>query len=200
MLIKKIEKIEIKNEKKVKINKLKLLGFWLYLMSDLIFFSSLFITYFILAPKNIQIKKNILNINIAFTETIFLLLSSFFYSLVNVSINKKKIFSILKYMFFSFLFGLFFIILEIYEFIELIDKNYQPTKNAFLSAFFTLIGIHGIHVILGLIWMLFMIIQVKIDNFNETINTRLKCLGLYWHFIDIIWIFIFSFVYLIGVI
>lgn len=193
-------KIAIKKNKEIKKNELTLLGFWIYLMSDLIIFSSLFITYFVFVSKEIQIRKNILNINVAFFETILLLLSSFFYSLINVFVNKEKLSCISRYMIFSFLFGISFITLEIYEFIELINKNYQPSKNSFLSSFFTLIGVHGIHVIIGLIWMLFMIIQLKVKKLSERIKTQLKCLGLYWHFLDIIWIFIFSFVYLIGVI
>lgn len=193
------KKYFLSKQKKIKTNELTVFGFWIYLMSDLIIFACIFITYTIFIPDELQIKKNIFNVNIAFFETIFLLSSSFIYSLINTQ-TKKKISFILTYIISSFLLGLIFIILEIYELIDLIEKNYQPNKNAFLSAFFTLISIHGIHVIFGLIWMLFMIIQIKINKFNEIIKTRLKCLGLYWHFLDIIWIFIFSFVYLFGVI
>lgn len=181
-------------------NKKKIFGFWMYLMSDLILFGSLFSTYAVLNPHSFQFKKNIFNLDLVLFETIVLLLSSFFCGISTISIKKNKINLVFFYLLCSFLLGIMFVFLEFYEFNEFISKGIKPNKDAFYSAFFTLIGIHNVHLIFGLLWMFILIVQLKIHEINNILYTKLKCLNLFWHFLDIIWICIFSIIYLLGTI
>ncbi|WP_343190228.1 cytochrome o ubiquinol oxidase subunit III [Buchnera aphidicola (Mollitrichosiphum nigrofasciatum)] len=192
--------IQLNQKKEYSIDYKKILGFWFYLMSDCIIFATLFAVYAVmvnnvaLGPSGVEIFK----LPLVVLETIILLISSFTYGIFLVFIIKKKK-NILLFLFLTFFLGIVFCGLELYEFYTLIQENYGPYTSGFLSAFFALIGMHGIHVIVGLVWILVMVYQILFFGINKLIFGRLMCLGLFWHFLDILWIFIFTFVYLFGV-
>lgn len=175
-------------------------GFWLYIMSDCVLFASLFAMHIVLSNNMLLFDiKNIFNLNLVFIETCCLLLSSVTYSNSMIYVKTKNIKKLKIWMIITLLLGLFFISIEIYEFHHLINLQYNPCRNAFFSSFFILVGTHGIHVIVGLIWIIVMIIHLTLQGLNNSNLIRLQCLSLFWHFLDIIWICVFTEVYLIGV-
>lgn len=173
-------------------------GFWIYIMSDCILFATLFIVYSVFSTHIFggPTPKEIFNIPFVFIETLLLLTSSFTFSLSMLH-NKKN--NIIFWLWITFILGLSFILMEVYEFHKLYSENYIWNQSAFLSSFFTLIGTHGSHVFIGLIWIITMIFQMKNYNTHKNIIiVKIKTLGLFWHFLDIIWILVFSIVYLFG--
>ncbi|AWH89265.1 cytochrome o ubiquinol oxidase subunit III [Limnobaculum parvum] len=177
-------------------------GFWIYLMSDCILFASVFATYAVLATgiADGPSGKDIFELPYVIGETALLLLSSFTYGMAIISMYKGKKSQVIGWLAITFLFGLGFIGMEINEFHLLIGEGYGPSRSAFLSGFFTLVGTHGLHVTLGLIWMAIMMIQVAKKGLTPKNNARLMCLSLFWHFLDVIWICVFTVVYLMGAI
>ena len=179
-------------------------GFWTYLMSDLILFGTLFIAFAVLSshiPPGTPSAKDLFGDSLGFvlTETFALLISSVTFGFAVLASYKKNVGQVLTWLGVTFVFGAVFIGMELYEFNHLVHAGHGPTTSAFLSAFFTLVGTHGIHVTSGLVWMIVLMIQIK-KNGLTTINTRrLACLSLFWHFLDIVWICVFSVVYLMGV-
>lgn len=175
-------------------------GFWLYIMSDCILFASLFATHAVLSNNCmfLSLNKSIFNLFLIFIETCCLLLSSLTCSKSMIHATNMNVQKLRKWMIATLLLGLCFIHIEIYEFYHLILYNYNPCSNAFFSSFFVLVGTHGIHVIIGLIWIIIMITHVNITGLTNINLTRLKCFSLFWHFLDIIWICVFTEVYLIG--
>ncbi|MGK2896967.1 MAG: cytochrome c oxidase subunit 3 [Candidatus Makana argininalis] len=182
-------------------NNIKIFGFWIYLMSDIILFSTLLATYFVLKNNSFNVikVKNIFNLFFIFIESIILLISSFTFGLSVLNIKKFNKFKTIIWLITTIFFGSVFVFIEIYEFLNLFNKGYCYNKSAFLSSYFTLIGMHGLHIIIGIIWIIIMIIHVYINGFSKLNLIRFKCLSLFWHLLDIIWIVIFTFVYLIGV-
>src|SRR5690606_12787309 len=128
--------------------------------------------------------------------TFLLLFSSFTYGMAVLSMNANNAKAVFNWLLITFLLGAGFVGMEIYEFQHLIHEGFGPDRSAFLSAFFTLVGTHGLHVTFGLIWILVMLIQVKKTGLNDMTRPRIMCLSLFWHFLDIVWICVFSFVYL----
>lgn len=179
---------------------IKVFGFWIYLMSDCILFAVIFATYAVLMNNVADgpSGKEIFNLPYVLTETFCLLISSVTYGMAMLAQVKKQQKQVLTWLAVTFLFGLMFIGLEINEFHQLISEGHGPRQSAFLSAFFTLVGTHGLHVIVGLIWMVILMIQINHKGLTNINNTRLMCLSLFWHFLDIIWICLFTVVYLIG--
>lgn len=177
-----------------------ILGFWLYIMSDCILFASLFATYAVLCKNTAYSSgsKDIFVLSFVFIETCLLLLSSLTYGIAMTYIQKLHIKQTLLWMSMTFLLGLLFINMEIYEFYHLIKSGNNPCKSAFLSSFFILVGTHGLHIIAGLIWIIVMFIHILHQGLTYTNQIRLECLSLFWHFLDIIWICLFTTVYLIG--
>lgn len=177
-------------------------GFWLYIMSDLILFATLFATFAVLHNNTFGgvSLKEILDTNTVFLETILLLTSSTTAGLSMLALQKGYKKECLIFLFISFLLGVSFVILEIHEFKGLIDQGHGFDKSAALSSFFTLVGTHGAHVSLALIWMMVMIIQIIKKGITPNTLKRHTLLTLFWHFLDVVWIFIFSIVYLIGAI
>ena len=179
-------------------------GFWTYLMSDLILFGTLFIAFAVLSshiPVGTPSAKELFGDSLGFvlTETFALLISSVTFGFAVLASYKKNVGQVLTWLAITWLFGAAFIGMELYEFNHLVHAGHGPSTSAFLSAFFTLVGTHGIHVTSGLVWMIILMIQIK-KNGLTTINTRrLACLSLFWHFLDIVWICVFSVVYLMGV-
>lgn len=176
-------------------------GFWIYLMSDCILFATLFATYAVLSGSFAggPTGKDIFELPYVLTETFCLLISSFTYGMAMLAMNKGDQSSVMKWLAVTFFFGAAFIGMEINEFSHLISEGYGPDRSAFLSGFFALIGTHGLHVFSGLVWMIVLMIQVAQNGLTTTNQTRLMCLSLFWHFLDIVWICVFTVVYLMGV-
>jgi len=176
-------------------------GFWLYLMSDLIIFATLFATFAFLGRNYADgpTGKVLFELPYVLGETLFLLFSSVTYGLVMVAVHNGMKKWVLIGLVVTFLLGLGFVSMEINEFYRMIANGHGPDRSAFLSSFFTLVGTHGTHVTFGLIWMAVMIAQVAAKGLTSPVQSRLMRLSMFWHFLDIIWIGIFSLVYLMGV-
>ncbi len=177
------------------------LGFWLYLMTDCLLFASLFATYAILHKNTFggPSGKDIFSISLAFAETMILLFSSVTCGLALLSSLKNKTGEVIGWLILSFLFGGSFIFLEGHEFIGLVHEGYSWKVSAFLTSYFGLVGTHGLHVSIGLCWMAVIIGQLTYQGLNVDTFRRLIIFSLFWHFLDVVWIFIFTFVYLLGV-
>ncbi|MGO8880981.1 MAG: cytochrome o ubiquinol oxidase subunit III [Desulfomonilaceae bacterium] len=177
-------------------------GFWIYLMSDLILFATLFATFVVLggAYAGGPTGKELFDLPYLLGETLFLLFSSVTCGLVLLALHDGKKKWVLIGLAVTFLLGLGFVSMEINEFHGMIAAGHGPDRSAFLSSFFTLVGTHGIHVTFGLIWMAVVIAQVAVKGLTSPVQSRLMRLSMFWHFLDIIWIGIFSIVYLTGVV
>jgi cytochrome o ubiquinol oxidase subunit III len=177
-------------------------GFWVYLMSDVVLFATLFATYavFMHATFGGPSARELADLPFVFTETMLLLTSSFTMGLAVIAAQARKKNVSLALLLVTLLLGISFLGMEVYEFAHLIAEGHGPNTSAFLSAFFTLVGTHGLHVALGSIWMLLIIIFIAVKGLGESVLRKLTLLALFWHFLDIIWIFIFTFVYLFGAI
>jgi len=179
----------------------KVFGFWIYLMSDCILFACLFATYAVLANGTAggPAGKDIFELKFVLAETFLLLFSSITYGMAMIAMKKGKVGGLNIRLFLTFLFGLGFVAMEIYEFHHLIAEGFAPDRSAFLSSFFALVATHGLHVSIGLIWITIMMIQLSQRGLTSTNKIRLMCLSLFWHFLDVIWICVFTVVYLLGV-
>ena len=177
-------------------------GFWIYLMSDLIIFATLFATFIVLGHNYAggPTGKELFNLNYTLGETMFLLLSTVAYGMVMLAVQAGEKKWVLIGLAVTFLLGLGFVSMEIHEFSSLVAAGHGPGRSAFLSSFFTLVGTHGTHVTFGLIWMGVMMGQVAVKGLTSPVQSRLMRLSMFWHFLDIIWIGIFSIVYLMGVV
>lgn len=178
----------------------KVFGFWVYLMSDLIIFGSLFATYAVLLRGTADgpTPAEIVDLPLILISTFLLLVSSFTYGMAVLAMNADQVNKVKAWLAVTFLLGAGFIGLELYEFHHLIHLGFGPDRSAFLSAFFTLVGTHGLHVTFGLIWILVMLVQLQKKGLTDMTRPRIMCLSLFWHFLDIVWICVFSFVYLMG--
>lgn len=179
-----------------------ILGFWTYLMTDCLIFTTLFATYAVLHKNTFggPSTHDLFNLKTPFVETMILLFSSVtcgFGTLAALKNLKKRI---LFWFALSFLLGLSFVVLELNEFSHILKVGYSWKTSAFLSSFFTLVGTHGFHVSIGLLWMIVLMTQILITGLNVHTFRRLVCFNMFWHFLDLVWIFIFTFVYLMGVI
>ncbi len=176
-------------------------GFWIYLMNDCILFASLFATYAVLSGNIADgpSGKEIFELPYVLIETFCLLISSVTYGFAMLAYYKGNRSRVLTWLGITFLFGLAFVGMEINEFAHLIAEGFGPDRSAFLSSFFTLVATHGLHVTCGLIWMVVLMLQVMKKGLTAKNGTRLMCLSLFWHFLDIIWICVFTVVYLMGV-
>ena len=185
-------------------------GFWVYLMSDLVVFAGLFATYFVLRGATFGGAEisDIVDLPFVLTETLLLLISSFTMGLALYFATESKksvrsgalaqVLPTFLALIATLLLGLGFLGMEVSEFMKLIAEGNGPSRSAFLSAFFTLLGTHGLHVALGSIWMLVVMVHVAVRGLGEKTLSKIMCLSLFWHFLDIIWIFIFTMVYLFG--
>jgi cytochrome o ubiquinol oxidase subunit III len=176
-------------------------GFWLYLMSDAIIFSLLFATYVVMTSGTAggPTGQALFSLSRAFGETLLLLFSSITFGFAALAIKSDKKAAVLSWLLVTFVLGLAFVIMEIWEFYGMVQVGAGPDRSGFLSAFFTLVGTHGLHVTFGLIWILIMASQVIIKGLTAPVISRLFRLGLFWHFLDIVWVGIFSVVYLPGI-
>ena len=176
-------------------------GFWAFLMSDAIIFALLFATYAAMAARTNggPTGAQIFELSNVFIETLVLLLSSFAFGLASVALKEGRVRAIYLWMVISLLLGLCFLGLELRELTGLIASGAAPQASGFLSAFFLLVSTHGLHVFAGSIWIVVMLVQIAVLGLRPQVRSRLLRLGLFWHFLDLIWIVIFSVVYLPGV-
>lgn len=177
------------------------LGFWMYLMTDCLLFATLFATHAVLHNSTFggPSGKELFSLTTSFIETMILLCSSVTCGFAMLTSLKDKKRHVIAWLLLTFCLGASFIFMELKEFHHLITEGHGPEKSAFLSSFFTLVGTHGLHVFFGLLWMGVMILQIIYKGITSTTFRRLVVFSLFWHFLDVVWIFIFTFVYLIGV-
>lgn len=178
-----------------------LLGFWLYLMSDCLLFAVLFATYAVLGRSYAAGPSgaDLFDLKLIALNTGLLLFSSITYGMAMIAMLNKKVSGVLGWLALTGLLGLGFLGIEIYEFSHLIHEGAGPGRSAFLSSFFTLVGTHGLHVTFGTIWLVTLMVQVKQHGLTMANKRRLVCLSMFWHFLDVVWIGVFTFVYLMGV-
>ena len=175
-----------------------LFGFWIYLMTDLLMFSVLFAVYAVLQGNTDGGKtgKELFSLNLALTETLILLTSSFTCGIGMIAARAGRKNQVLTWFGMTFILGLIFLGLELNEFSNLIREGHTIQSNAFLSSFFSLVGTHGLHITSGLLWMAVTLIYIAKRGLNSNMVRKLAMLSLFWHFLDIVWIFIFTIVYL----
>lgn len=175
-------------------------GFWVYLMTDCVLFASLFATYAVLRNNTAggPDGKELFSLPYVLAETLILLTSSFVCGLAILAAHNKQKRQVLWLFGITFVLGLAFLGLELHEFRNLYVEGNSWRRSGFLSAFFTLVGTHGLHITAGLIWMAVMLIRVAKSGLKPISLRRLTMLSLFWHFLDIIWIFIFTIVFLMG--
>lgn len=176
------------------------LGFWIYLMSDCLLFGMLFAVYAVLGGDYAggPGPKDLFDLKLVAVNTSMLLFSSITYGFAMIAMQKGSQKGLIGWLVLTLLFGLAFLSIELYEFHHLIEEGAGPQRSAFLSAFFTLVGTHGLHVTFGSIWLVTLLFQVGKHGLNAANQRRLACLSLFWHFLDVVWIGVFTFVYLLG--
>ncbi|HEX3652882.1 MAG TPA: cytochrome (ubi)quinol oxidase subunit III [Rhizomicrobium sp.] len=175
-------------------------GFWLFLLSDIIIFACLFATYAVLAQATAggPAAKQIFELDRVAWETACLLASSFFCGMATIAVAKRNQLLTQVTLLATGLTGLAFILLESSEFAALNAQGFGPSRSAFLTSFYTLVGCHGVHVTAGLLWLGTMMAQFFAKGFRPDIGRRFLCFSMFWHFLDVIWVAIFSLVYLVG--
>ena len=178
-----------------------LLGFWIYLMTDALLFGGIFSVFGVLstAYAGRPIPREIFDLPLVAVNTALLLVSSITYGFGMLEMEAGRVRAVQAWLAVTFVLGATFVGIELYEFSNLIAEGAGPQRSAFLSSFFTLVGTHGLHVTVGLIWIATMLVQVGRRGLIAANKRRLLCLSLFWHFLDIIWIGVFTFVYLLGV-
>jgi cytochrome o ubiquinol oxidase subunit III len=176
-------------------------GFWVYLMSDAIIFALLFATYVTMVNRTAggPAGHDLFNLVRTSAETLLLLCSSVSFGMASVAVAERNRQVALRWLAITFVLGAGFVFLEIGEFRGMIADGAGPDRSGFLSSFFALVGTHGLHVSGGLVWIAVMLAQISMKGFTPRVVSRLFRLGLFWHFLDIVWIGIFSVVYLPGV-
>lgn len=184
---------ETKNEK-------TLLGFWIYLMTDLTMFAGLFAAYAVLRTNTFggPPMRDIVNLPFVLIETLVLLLSSFTSGIAVLSATLGRIKSMVLMLCLTFLLGASFLGMELYEFHNLFIEGNTFQRSGFLSSYFGLVGTHGLHIFAGLIWLMILLVFVARKGLTKGMVRKLTLFGIFWHFLDIVWIFIFTFVYLMG--
>ena len=176
-------------------------GFWIFLLSDIVMFAALFASYAVLVHSTAggPTGAQLFNQKTVAIETACLLVSSYACGLMSLAINSRRYLRTYLAALITFVLGAAFLTLEIREFANMIAIGATPERSAFLSAFLTLVGCHGLHVTLGLIWLAVMMVQVAVMGFDATVQRRLLCFSLFWHALDIVWVALFTVVYLMGV-
>ncbi|CAG9265112.1 MULTISPECIES: cytochrome o ubiquinol oxidase subunit III [Paraburkholderia] len=174
------------------------LGFWIYLMSDCLIFATLFATFGVLANATAggPTGKQLFELPYVLGETLLLLASSFTFGMGVLSMHANQRGKVVGWLAATFVLGAAFIGMEIYEFAHLISDGAGPSTSAFLSGYFTLVGTHGLHVTTGLLWIVVMMHQISRFGLTPVTRRRIACLSLFWHFLDLVWICVFSLVYL----
>lgn len=177
-----------------------LFGFWVYLMTDCLLFGTLFAIFIVLRDNTNggPTGKELFSLPNALAETLLLLASSFTCALASLAARRNQTNWVLASFSVTFLLGAGFLALELTEFTELVQRGDSWQRSGFLSAFFTLVATHGTHISMGLLWMIILLVPVYRHGLTPVSLKRLKCLRLFWHFLDVVWIFIFTIVYLMA--
>ena len=177
-------------------------GFWLYIMTDCVLFGSLFAAYLVLHYPGAYgpALKPLIDLYYVLGETMFLLLSNFAFGLAILASYKNRDKLTIALLSLTFVLGAAFIVMEVNEFIHLVHLGYKWDVSGAASAFFTLVATHGLHVFFGLLWIIIVMAQLAKFGLNGAMKRRLTYLGLFWNFLDIVWIFVFTIVYLLGAI
>jgi cytochrome o ubiquinol oxidase subunit 3 len=177
-----------------------LLGFWIYLMSDALLFAAIFASFGVLSTSYAggPTPEEIFALPLVALNTAILLVSSITFGFAMLAMEVGKVRSTQLWLLVTGLLGMSFVGIELYEFAELIHEGATPQRSAFLSGFFTLVGTHGLHVTVGIVWILVMLAQLGQRGLIVENKRRLLCLGMFWHFLDVVWIGVFTFVYLLG--
>jgi cytochrome o ubiquinol oxidase subunit 3 len=178
-----------------------MLGFWLYLMSDSLIFAILFACFAVLGTNYAggPGPAELFDLRLIAVNTSLLLVSSITYGFAMIEMQNGRLNQVITWLAVTGLLGAGFVAIEIYEFVHLIHEGAGPGRSAFLSSFFALVGTHGLHVTFGIVWLITLLVQLKRNGINEPMRRRVGCLSLFWHFLDIVWIGVFTFVYLMGV-
>jgi cytochrome o ubiquinol oxidase subunit III len=177
-----------------------LFGFWLYLMSDCLIFAVLFATFGVLGRNYAAGPSgaDLFDLRIVAVNTGLLLVSSITYGFAMLEMDKARQAATLGWLAVTGLFGAAFVAIELYEFAHLIHEGATPQRSAFLSSFYALVGTHGLHVTFGIVWLVTLMAQVRQHGLIADNQRRLMCLSMFWHFLDVVWIGVFTFVYLMG--
>ena len=175
-------------------------GFWIFILSDFVLFSALFAAYAVLAGNTAggPSGRELFNLQSVFIETICLLVSSYTAGLGILSAERREVGYFLIFAALTFVLGAAFLVIEISEFAGMVSRGAGPSRSAFLSSFFTLVGTHGGHVTAGLVWLVYMVAQVLAKGLRDVVLQRLLCFSLFWHALDIVWIGVMTLVYLMG--
>jgi len=176
-------------------------GFWIYIMSDCVLFACLFATFAVLHSNTFggPGAKELFSLPFVLWETLALLTSSFTCGLVMLALYKGYKKTALWCLFITFLLGLSFVAMELTEFHKLYMEGHDWSHSAFISSFFTLVGTHGLHVSFGLFWMIILAVQLVVYGINPATITKMRTFSLFWHFLDIVWVLLFTIVYLLGI-
>lgn len=177
-----------------------LLGFWLYLMSDCLIFAALFATYGVLSQSYAggPTGADLFDLPLVALNTSFLLVSSITYGFAMLQMQQGKTSGTILWLAITGALGLGFLGLEIYEFYHLMHLGAGPQTSAFLTSFFALVGTHGLHVAFGILWLVVLLVQLRKHGLTSANRRRLFCLSMFWHFLDVVWIGVFTIVYLMG--
>jgi cytochrome o ubiquinol oxidase subunit 3 len=170
-------------------------GFWIFLLSDIIMFSAFFAAFQVLAGNSSDAAPQF-DLHSVAIETACLLISSFSCGVAAISASRRRMFATQLFLFLTGVFGAIFLVLEVQEFVGLIAHHQGPRDGAYYSSFFALVGCHGLHITAGLLWLGTMMAQIGTKGFRQDISRRLACFSLFWHALDIVWVAIFSLVYL----
>ncbi len=177
-----------------------LLGFWLYLLSDLMIFACLFAVYGVLGRNYAAGPSgaDLFDLKLIAANTAILLISSITYGFAMIAMQNRNRNGVIGWLVATGILGLGFLAIELYEFAHLIHLGAGPQRSAFLSSFFALVGTHGLHVLFGVVWLAVLCVQVHRHGLTRANVRRVACLSMFWHFLDVVWIGVFSFVYLMG--
>ena len=175
-------------------------GFWIFILSDIVMFSALFAAYAVLSGNTAggPTGKELFNLRNVFLETICLLFSSYTCGLGMLSAERREPGRFLLFAALTFVLGTAFLLIEVSEFAGMLTAGAGPSRSAFLSSFFTLVGMHGAHVTAGLVWLVYMVAQLLVKGLRPVVLRRLLCFSLFWHALDIVWIGVLTLVYLMG--
>lgn len=176
-------------------------GFWLYLMTDCLLFGSLFATYAVLRGATAEgpTEAEIFEMPFVLAETFVLLTSSLTAGMMLLAAKLKNVRWTILWMALTYILGVIFLTIELHEFSTLIAEGHSWQQSAFLSSFFALVGTHGLHIAFGLLWLIVLAVVLLRRGFSDKLQRQLTSFGMFWHFLDLVWIFIFTVVYLLGV-
>ncbi|MDB5171052.1 MAG: cytochrome o ubiquinol oxidase subunit [Candidatus Saccharibacteria bacterium] len=175
-------------------------GFWVYIMTDCVLFASLFATFAVLHNNTYggESARELFSLPFVLAETLILLTSSFTCGLAMLAAHRGDKVKVINWFAVTFCLGIAFLSMEMIEFTKLVHEGNSWTRSGFLTSFFTLVGTHGLHIATGLLWTVVLLVQVMRRGLTPSTVKRLTLLSLFWHFLDIVWIFIFTIVYLMG--